>query len=242
MVWLPYAQEGQPAKIESIGTHIGTIFWAHSSQEIEEALAPARKEIQDIEAKRPHSDVRSFFNCFLPLLLISCLQDAVRQVLREAVAIVKARGSMNYLPQRAKYLESVAGYARMDSLQRFGMTNLYRPLRRGERVRHADTLGESFAEILQQFFSDVEDLRKAIREILQEGGNPTPRAIARKLNIGKPHKQRDRDTGVKKVESMLKKVDPGRTAGQVLNVLAEEEKQKLKEKQIVKKNSRRKGK
>jgi len=246
MVWLPSAQDEQPPKIESIVTHIGTIFWAHSSQEIEEALAPARKEIQDIEAKRPYSDLRSFFNCCIPLLLVYCLQDAVRQVLREAVAVVKAKGSMDWRAPRVKYLESVAEQARLDSLNRLAMTNLYSPLKRGERVTYKDTLEDTMADIIERFLGTRAAFKRAIREILQEGNDPRPRAIARKLDLGVENKKRDHDTGIKKVERTLKDFYPRLTASQAINELVKEIKAEdspsVEEKQIGKKNSRRKAK
>lgn len=242
MVWLPYNQQGQPTQLNRIVTPIGPIFWVRNPPALNASLAQVRDEIEEIEAKRPQTDVRLVLNSFLPLLLTACLQDAAGQALREAFAIVRAKGAMDYPRQRSKYLESVAEEARLDSLRRFAMTNLYRPLRRGEHVEGASTLAASLSEIFQQFFDVERDLRMAIREILEKGDPLTLRAIARKLNLGKPHKERSRDTGIKKVEALLKRLRPTQTPSQAIAAFAADERAARKEKQIGKQNSRRKPK
>lgn len=242
MVWLPHKQDGHPTQLDRIVTPIGPIFWARNPPAIKASLAQVQDEIEEIEAKRPQTDVRLFLNAFLPLLLTACLQDAAEQALREAFAVVRAKGTMDYPGQRSKFLESVAEEARRDSLRRLGMTNLYRPLRRGEHVEGAGTLATSLNEIFQQFFDVERDLRMAIREILEEGDPPTPRTIARKLNLGKPHKERSRDTGIKKVEALLKRLRPTQTPSQTIAAFAADERAAREEKQIGKQNSRRKTK
>lgn len=219
MAWLPYPEDVErAAEIIDIRTWIGPVFWQYSQKGIAEVLAGLREEIEGIEVENPHADLGGFVSAYLPLLLVECLQDAARQALREVAAIVKAKGLMLSQVKRAKYLESVADVARLASLQRFQTAGLYQPLKRGERERLTE-----FAEIIERFLGERTRLKDAIKAIRREGKKLTLRALARGLNLGEPHKLKTYDTGIQKLETILKKQCPGMSPGEAIAALEAED-------------------